>query len=163
MEQGKEERRMKLLKILSALALVLILAPGLLADRYERDFLATAVDCALSTTVVNGTDFTSRELSIPDDVLFVGITCTFTRTTGSAEEVDFKLQYSYDEGTTWTTEASPTETFTFSTNIEAVTNVATVYTVVLCPGVTHVRLSEIDNRDTTINLTACNATMSYKR
>jgi len=151
---------MKLLKILSVLALILVLAPGLSAERYERDFLATAVDVALSTTAVNVTDFTSRELSLPDNLLLVGISCTFTRTVGSVEEVDFKFQFSYDDGTTWTTEP---EELTYSTNAEAVANVVVLYDAEILPGVTHIRLCEIDNRDTTINLTACNATLVYKR
>ncbi len=132
-----------------------------IAVNYDRDFLATAEDVGTSTTAVTGTDFDSREISIPDVISMIGITVTFTRTTGSAEEVDFKFQYSYDEGNTWTTAAA--ETITFATNIDAVTNVARAYSVIVCPGVTHVRLYEIDNRDTTIAPTACNATLSYKR
>jgi len=128
----------------------------------NQDFLATAVACAKSTTVTNVTDFTSRSIRVSRGIHYSGefclLTITFTRTTGTSSEVDFEFQASFDDGTTWCTDAFIK--ISIATNRTAVSNVVRHCSVELIPGVSHLRLYRIVNNDASTDLTACNATLS---
>ena len=157
---------MRLNKLIILLALLLMLSPltGGQSWFYKANFLTTAVDVGTSTTATNGTEFTSAAIWVSRlnaDPTFCLVTITFTRTTGSAEEVDFKLIASFDDGTTYTTDAY--ETITVATNIVATSSVVVHSEIVWIAGVSHLKLGWIDNRDTTIALTDCNASVSLGR
>jgi hypothetical protein len=127
-----------------------------------RNILPTGVDCGTSTTVTNGTDFTSEHVSTTypiDTPKNVGLlTVTFTRTTGTASEVDFGFQASYDGGTTWTTAAYCT--VSVATNATAVSNIVRYSVPVYLYGISHLRLYQIVNNDGSTALTACGAYLS---
>jgi hypothetical protein len=141
--------------------LLLVLVPLLLfgGRTYSGNFLAAAVDCGTSTTLVNGTHFTSVPISIPRDKDLVLMTVTFTRTTGSAAKVYFEFQGSNDGGTTWTT--AYIQRIEVATNETAVSNVVRYAEWVPAVGVSHFRLSTIQNVDAGVALTACNVTLSF--
>ena len=126
----------------------------------STDFLTTAVACGTSTTLVNGTGFNSSTIRVarggyPEAG---AITITFTRTTGSASEVYFEFQASYDNGTTWTT--AYYVRIAVATNETAVSNVVVKTTLINLNGVSHLRLYRIVNLDAAVGLTACNANFS---
>ena len=70
------------MSVIAVFALFMISIGGL-ADYTKKDFLTTAVACAASTTLVNGTDFTSVEYFIND--VSVGTNTTNIPTTTGRE------------------------------------------------------------------------------
>lgn len=151
-------------KRITLILIAVVVVSGLLgaAVSITRNILPAGVDCGTSTTVVNGTDFTSAEVSTTypiDTPKNVGLlTVTFTRTTGTASEVDFEFQASYDGGTTWTTAAYCT--ISVATNAAAVSNVVRYSVPVYLYGISHLRLYRIVNNDGSTALTACGAYLS---
>lgn len=150
--------------------LLLILAVGFSAQnyRYKANFLATPVACALSTTLVNGTGFTSVEVrtSYPGTPSSALLTLTFTRASGSASlAVDFYFQVSYDGGTTWAdlhVAVSDADYLSVLTGHAVVSGTTVrVSRSIILAGISHIRLSKIVNNDSGNNLTACNATISW--
>jgi hypothetical protein len=140
------------------LAVFLLCSAGI----YKADFLGTAVSCGTSTTLTNGTDFTSASIWVsqrkaePAGTIIV----TFTRVTGSASKVYFDFQMSYDDGTTWST--------AYFIRIEVATNELAVSNTVRFPelvsfyGCTHLRLYRIINNDAAVALTLCSATLMMR-
>lgn len=149
-------------KIIIAIILTIFLAKvhGLAWSK-KIDFLSTAVSCGISTTLVNATGFNSAEINatFPPPFAIAALTVIFTRTTGTAAEVDFEFQVSYDGGTTWST--AYYVKISVPTNETAVSNVVRVTKEVQFYGISHVRLYRIVNNDGATALTACNATLSY--
>jgi hypothetical protein len=141
--------------------LLLCLVPLVLfgGRTYSANFLAAAVDCGTSTTLVNGTGFNSVPISIPRDKDLVLMTVTFTRTTGSTAKVYFEFQGSNDGGTTWTT--AYLQRIEVATNETAVSSVVRYAEWVPAVGVSHFRLSKVQNLDAGVALTACNVTLSF--
>lgn len=143
--------------VLGLCALALGVSEG--TYRFSQNFLAAAVNCAASTTLVNGVGFTSATIDVsrlPENGL---VTVTFTRAAGSASTVDFEFQVSYDAGVSWSTVYYIV--IRVATNSTAVTN-AVRYTVpVYFSGVSHIRLYRIVNNDGANNLTVCNARVSF--
>jgi len=155
--------RKNLFRFLAALFLIAILFLPLSSSwQNNRPFLAAGVSCGVSTTLVNGTGFTSNELAITlagYDVINNGLlNITFTAAAGSALTVDFEFQVSYDGGTTWTT--AYYVRIQTPTNETAVTNVVRVSKPIYLYGISHIRLYRIVNNDDANNLTVCNASMS---
>jgi hypothetical protein len=131
---------------------------------YNKAFLVTAVNCAASTTVVNGTEFTSATQGGFGNAGL--LTLTFTRAAGSATlAVDFYFQVSYDNGTTWADlhdAVSDADYLSVLTGHAVVTGTTVrVSRTIILNGVSHIRLSKIVNNDSGNNLTACNATISW--
>ncbi len=151
----KENTMKKLLTFATVFLAVFLLCSGAI---YKADFLSAAVACGTSTTLTNGTGFTSASIWVSQRRAEpVGtITVTFTRTTGSASEVDFEFQVSYDDGTTWTT--AYFVKISVPTNETAVSSVVRKSMLVYTYGITHIRLYRIVNGDAAVALTACNAT-----
>jgi hypothetical protein len=147
------------------LALLLLLVPFVQADyTNNKAFLATAVACNASTTLVNGVGFTSLERTGFGSAAL--LTLTFARAVGSASlAVDFYFQVSYDGGTTWSDfhdAVSDAAYFSVLTGHAVVTGTTVrVSRTIILSGVSHIRLSQIVNNDTVNNLTACNATISW--
>jgi hypothetical protein len=152
-------------KKISLILIAVVVVSGLLgaAVSITRNILPAGVDCGTSTTVVNGTDFTSAHVSTTypiDTPKNVGLlTVTFTRTTGTTAEVDFEFQVSFDGGTTWCTE--PYCVVSVATNAAAATsNVVRYAAPVYLYGISHLRLYRIVNNDGSTALTACGAYLS---
>lgn len=140
---------------IALMAIVIMLNAGW---TFKKDFLATAVNCALSTTLVNGTDFTSEEVTTGRAALGA-ITITFTRAAGTSATVDFEFQASTDGGATWTT--AYYVQIQVATNDTAVSNVVRSAKPVNLGGISSLRLYRIVNNDAANNVTACNAVLSY--
>ena len=133
------------------------------ADIASTTFLATPVSCGTSAAVVNGTGFTSKVAHVSSlmNAQPVGIiTVTFTRTTGTASEVDFEFQASSDEGTTWTTPYFVK--VSIATNETAVSDIVVAKRLIYLYGITSLRLYRINNNDGSTALTLCNATFTVR-
>src|SRR4030067_1799958 len=110
-----------------------------------RDFLATPITATGSTTLTNGTDFTSRELQLPSGYSpLYGVVVAFTRDTGASSTLDINFQVSFDGGTTWVSYDDA--------EIKVATNHAIIsgndvkyYTMMALHGITHVRLYSVKN------------------
>jgi hypothetical protein len=150
--------------ILTAIALFLLVSVSLFPDVLTKtDFLATATTITASTTVTNGTDFTSREITVgaaADNV--VGITVLFTRVTGAASTLDVAFEVSYDNGTTWATLEDGT--FSVATNHAAITgNTVRAFKMYNLYGVSHMRVHTMLNNWSGGSLTAVNVILTTSR
>lgn len=127
---------------------------------YQEDFLDTAEDVGTNTVAVNGTDFDSNEVWVSRRGYssIVLIVCEFTRASGSTSTVDFYFQVSYDDGTTWSNYGVTVEIAT-NTTVVSGTTVREAYRMG-SEGISHWRLSSIDNNDASNALTDCNASIS---
>jgi len=153
-------------RITLTLLLCLFLVSGIGSQSWKSNlgnFLDTAVSCGAGATVTYGTDWTTNASglklhSLNYSPLWVTITCTFTRTGGTTDEVDFEFHASYDNGTTWSTEDFTK--ISIPTNADASSSVVRWSSVELVPGVSHLRLYRIVNNDSATALTVCNASCS---
>jgi hypothetical protein len=120
-----------------------------MVNRTERDGYAADI-----ATIANGATHSTVGVSIACN----GLREMFfkPRATGanasSAGNVEFYVQISLDEGTTWSTPATP-YVLVLSTNV-AVKD--PVY-VIRCGGATHMRIQKIINKDATYGLVNVNA------
>lgn len=149
----------KRLSIMAALVLLLVAFSSANVARKEN-FLAAAATITASTTVTNGTEFTSTEIEVRTTMSPVmGVTATFTRTTGGAATLDIYFQVSYDGGTTWAD--FDDATIQISANHTVVTaNVVRYYQPLPLYGVTNIRISKMVNNWAGGSLTAVNATLT---
>jgi hypothetical protein len=153
------------------LATILVLAVAVTGGAQSwwatQNFLASGVACGTSTTITNGTNFGSGAIRVSylGRPSTVALTVTFTRVTGSASTVEFYFQVSYDNGTTYSDFHDPVsdaDYFSVATNHAAVTgNVVRVTRITSLAGVSHIRLHKIVNNDSSVALTACNASVSW--
>lgn len=155
------------MKKIALILMVLILVIGSAAGSYftKQDFLASAVALNASATKVNVSDFTSVDINCANYPANALLTLTFTRAAGSSSTVDFYLQVSFDNGTTYSDYRDPiadAEYFSLATN-HAVLSGTTVRVsrIINLAGVSHVRLAKLINNDGSNNLTAVNATLSW--
>lgn len=132
---------------------------------FQQDFLDTAEDVGTNTAATNGVgnDFLSNEVWVSRRgyASVVLIVCEFTRAAGSASTVDFYFQVSYDDGTTWA-DYDVTREIATNTTVISGTTVRQAYRMG-SEGISHWRLSQIDNNDASNALTACNASISLGR
>ena len=127
--------------------------------RYNVNF-TTAFALAKTITKVNVTDFTSINVSLPDDVHTAMILLTFTRAAGSATfTLDYSFQVSPDNGTTWYDYISAISLPTAQAIITGTTVRVGVPMNII--GFTHIRLASVTNNDTANDLTAVNAGISF--
>jgi len=148
-----------------AIATIFILASSVMvsSQSYQENhrFLGTTVDVSSGGTATDGTHFNSQDIRISwagyGNV--VAITISFTGD-GSMDgsDVDFFFQVSYDGGTTWTTDAyvevDVASDAAHSSNVVRHTELVNVH------GISHIRLYQIVNNDSTSGITACNAWVS---
>lgn len=129
----------------------------------QENFLATATTVNASTTVTNGTDFTSRSITVGAAAHpVVGIMVTFTRTIGAAGTLDVNFQVSYDGGSTWADYDDAQ--IQVATNHAALTgNIVRYYTLMGVYGASHVRVKSMVNNWAGGNLTAVNVSLSTSR
>ena len=126
--------------------------------QYKANF-TTAFSLNASTTATNGVEFTSTAISVPYSVISAVLLATFTRAAGSASlTVDFYVQVSPDNGTTWYTYTSLA--VTTGETVVSGTTVNYAFPINLA-GVTHIRLWKVVNNDTANNLTAVNAGIAF--
>ena len=156
------------MKRLFIIALVMLLALPLLADRTYTQAFTAAFSLAASGTATNGTEFTSAEVKVSEErgAKIALLTLTFTRAAGSATlTVDYYFQVSYDGGTTWADFHDPIADADYLSVIagHAVLSGTTVRVSRIIPlnGVSHIRFSKVINNDTVNNLTAVNAILSW--
>ena len=155
-------------KLISGIAVLafLLLLPLHGSWIVTKTFLATAENVDASATATNGTHFTSTNVDITFPTqppratpTTVAVTVTFTRAAGSASLVYFEFQGSYDNGTSYST------VYLFrievATNSTAVSNVVRYTTLVNVYGISHLRLYQIVNNDSSNNITSCNAYVSW--
>ena len=148
-------------RIFYCLLVILVAIPLWGTFNKSWDFLATAVDCGASTTLVNGVGFTSTQIEIsrPQGMKDTGsLSVTFTRAAGSASTLDFEFQVSFDGGSSWST--AYYVRIRVATNETALTNVVKVTKELNLHGISHIRLYRIVNNDGANAVTACNATLS---
>jgi len=131
--------------------------------RNKDDFISAAITITASTTVVHGTDYTSKPIPLANvDHPVVGIVVTFTRAVGAASTLDCNFQVSYDGGTTWS--SYDDGQIQVATNHAAISgNIVRYYTLMALYGVTHVRLSSMTNNWSGGSLTAVNVTLMTSR
>lgn len=130
----------------------------------QENFLATAVaSIGASTTVTNGTDFTSKSLTVgPASHPVAGVVVVFTRAVGAASTLDVNFEVSYDNGTTW---ASYDDGQVQVATNHAVISGTTVryYTLLALYGASHVRLKSMVNNWSGGALTSVNVSLSTSR
>ena len=141
---------------------ILLLFGSLSSATYTKTLLATAVDCGAGATVTNVTDFPSLNAKVSHFGYkrIAAVTVTFTRTTGTVDEVNFNLEASRDDGVTW--DSAPYVELSVDTNDTADSNVVTKTFPVLVFGITHLRLGSIVNDDGATALTDCNVTVTIR-
>jgi hypothetical protein len=132
---------------------------------YAVNFLATATALDASETHVNGTDFTSLNVSIPANQGSALFTVTFTRAAGAASKVSFYFQVSYDLAATWADFVDPMsglECIEVLTNHTVVSGTTVrVSQMFMLIGASHIRLAKVVNADAANALTAVNASISW--
>jgi len=150
---------MKKRLIFIPILVVLLLCGSLNSATYTKTLLATAVACGAGATVTNVTDFTSLNAWVSQFGYkrVAAITVTFTRVTGAADDVNFNLESSRDDASTW--DSAAYVELSVDTNATADSNVVTKTFQVNVYGITHLRLGSIVNDDSATALTACNVTV----
>ena len=129
----------------------------------NTNFLSTVVSCAQSSTTTITTDTDGINVTALEGLPNQGlITIIFTRDgAGTADEVDFEFQVSYDGGTTWTT--APYVTVSVATNARASSSIVRHSQAIHLYGASHIRASFVVNASATTNLTLCQAVFSWPK
>lgn len=152
-------------KILLSIFLILFILPLMGSQGYVKNFLATATAVNDNVTAVDGTDFTSRKVSIGGANDKGAITVWFTPAAGAAVTIDLEFNVSTDQGATWSTGigADAYLRIQVNTDVNAISSIVRVTTQVQFFGATHVKLYRIKVNSGAGNCTAINARLSTAR
>lgn len=145
-------------------ALFFLLASFVSSDVASKTaFIATAQTITASTTITNGTEFTSVNIPIGATTIpIVGVTVLFTRTTGGAATLDANFEVSYDNGTTWA--SFDDAQLQIATNHTVVTgSIVRFYQPLPVYGVSHIRLKSLVNNWSGGSLTLVNVYLTTSR
>jgi len=153
---------MRKLKILAMLLAIMLTSLSFADYRSGKNFLATAYASISAGATYTKSSWTSaEELVLPTEKATITIIFTHDGSVGTAQEVDFFFQVSYDNGSTWTTDGYVE--VDVETDDDHSSNIIRHAEPITGPGISQIRLYKVVNNDASTAITLVQATLSWGR